>query len=124
MLVIIIIVSIGVFVIYNSLSNSNEEKEKKHQDLDKFIGEWIETTTYGNNVTWAFYQNNSIRYTTYPGITPTYYWGEFSLKGDILDIDAMPFKSMMYTFEFLDNNNKIILTSEYGGDQKILNKIN
>jgi len=122
LLVIIIIVSIGVFVIYNSLSNSNEEKEKKHPDLDKFLGEWIETTIYGNNVTWAFYENNSIRYNYNPGVTVIYYWGEFSLEGDILDIDAMPFKSMRYTYEFSNNNNKIILTDN--GDQTILNKIN
>jgi len=49
--------------------------------------------------------------------------GKFEIIQTTLDIDAMPYKSYRYTFEFTENDNKIILTSQYGGGQTILTRL-
>jgi len=100
-----------------------DKEKKEHTDFFFFLGSWYEITIYSNNITWNFYENSSVEFVYYPGINPSYYMGKFGLTQNTLEIDAMPFKSMKYTYEFSNNNTKIILTSLYGGDQTILNKV-
>jgi len=124
-----IIVITGLIVLTLFLSGCQENKNTDNTentniedeiDFSNFIGQWTEE---GNDdVIWIFYENRSIEYVYDAGASTYHYWGNVSFINEILDISAMPYKSMRYTFEFSENNQMITLTSIYGGDQTILNK--
>ncbi|MEF8879262.1 MAG: hypothetical protein V5A64_02570 [Candidatus Thermoplasmatota archaeon] len=96
---------------------------EESQVFSKFMGEWVEDADPPNNLTWIFYENNSIEFISYPGVNVYHYWGEFTLEGDILDVSAMPVLSDRFKYDFSEDDGKITLTSVYGGDKTILYKV-
>jgi len=119
----IMIISISVLILsllFSGCSENNSDDQKAV--FSKFLGTWTGDTS-SNYKNWTFYNNGSIRLIWDAGAVDYHYWGKFCIERDILDIDAMPVLSMRYTYEFSSNNEILTLTSIYGGDQKILNKI-
>lgn len=130
----IIIIVVVTLLMTIMLSGCSEDKKSdnnngtKQDDFSKFIGLWLEQGEAPNNLTWIFYENNSIKFIYYPGGNTgnSYiYWGTFELTGNILDVKSnniVPV-SDRFNYEFSNYNTTLTLTSIYGGDQTILNKV-
>jgi len=126
----IIIMAVAVLLITTVFSGCSEDKKSDNNGtnqtaLSKFIGLWLEEGAAPNNLTWIFYENNSIKFIYYPGGNTgnSYiYWGTFELTSNILDV-ASSLVSDRFNYEFSNYDTRLILTSIYGGDQTILNKL-
>jgi hypothetical protein len=126
----ILVITLLVTIVFSGCSedkNSNNSNSI-NQDLSKFVGTWLEAGEAPNNLTWIFYENQSIKFIYYPaGNTGNsyIYWGAFELTGDILDVesDNIAPVSDRFNYEFQNLDTTLILTSIYGGDQTILNLV-
>jgi len=101
---------------------------KNNPNFSKFIGEWLEEGNAPNNLTWIFYENYTVKFIQYTaGNTGNYYiyWGTFGLEGDLLEVQSDKIHPVCdkFTYEFSNEDTKITLTSEYGGDITTLNQV-
>ena len=126
-IMIIVVLTLLITIMFSGCSEDKKSDNNgtNQADLSKFIGLWIEEGEAPNNLTWIFYENNSIKFIYYPGVNSYIYWGTFELTGNILDVrsnNIVPV-SDRFNYEFSNYDKTLTLTSIYGGDQTILNKV-
>jgi len=103
-------------------------KGGNNPDFSKFIGEWLEEGDAPNNLTWIFNENYRIKFIYYPGGNTgnsIIYGGDFGFDGNVLDVQSDEIVPICdsFTYEFSNDDTRLTLTSENGGDLTILNKV-